>query len=51
METHFTTKTGWVTLLKYKGVGCFREWGHVKPTRKQLRKFLNRVHVKIKAPQ
>lgn len=48
METKFTSKTGWVTFLSYKGVKCFREWGHVKPTRKQLRKFMKRTRVRLK---
>lgn len=47
MITKFSTLTGWVTFIKYRGVACWRDWGHVKPTRKQLRKLMKRLRVKI----
>lgn len=38
----------WVSTINYKGVVCTREWSSVKPTRKQIRKYMKRLRNKFK---
>lgn len=48
METKYHgSERGWVSQIYYKQVNCFRDWGEVKPTKKQVRKFMKRLRQKI----
>lgn len=47
MKTTYSSKDGWESFISYRDVACCRMWGRVKPTKKQIRKFMKRLRVKI----
>lgn len=47
MKTDYQGKDGWVSYINYRDTECFRMWGTVKPTKKQIRQFMKRLRKKI----